>query len=413
MINNIFKKTKIVCTIGPASEKPEVLEQLILNGMNIARLNFSHGDYAEHLAKINTIRALEKKLNILIPIMLDTKGPEIRTHKFEGGSASIVTGQTIRICMNEILGNNEKFSVTFPDLYDDVKVGDRIKLDDGNLTLKVTGKDEATREIICEALNHHVIRDRRGINCPDTHLSLPFISDRDYKDLVWGCVQGVDYVSASFVRTADDVNEIRKILKEHGGEHIKIISKVENTESVANLDAVINASDGLMVASGEYPVEAVSMQAKISSRMEEFLNYEAMAQEAYDTSAKTLNDAIANSVANTALLLNAKLIVCFSETGSTARRMSKARPVCPVIEVSNNRAACISGMMSWGVYPKYVKIVPQFIEEMEVLAIHLARVYNIPAGSKIIITGGTPVGAGKTNFMKVITLDEVKEDIDA
>ena len=151
MINNIFKKTKIVCTIGPASEKPEVLEQLILNGMNIARLNFSHGDYAEHLAKINTIRALEKKLNILIPIMLDTKGPEIRTHKFEGGSASIVTGQTIRICMNEILGNNEKFSVTFPDLYDDVKVGDRIKLDDGNLTLKVTGKDEATREIICEA----------------------------------------------------------------------------------------------------------------------------------------------------------------------------------------------------------------------------------------------------------------------
>lgn len=486
MINNIFKKTKIVCTIGPASEKPEVLEQLILNGMNIARLNFSHGDYAEHLAKINTIRALEKKLNILIPIMLDTKGPEIRTHKFEGGSASIVTGQTIRICMNEILGNNEKFSVTFPNLYDDVKVGDRIKLDDGNLTLKVTGKDEATREIICEALNHHVIRDRRGINCPDTHLSLPFISDRDYKDLVWGCVQGVDYVSASFVRTADDVNEIRKILKEHGGEHIKIISKVENTESVANLDAVIKASDGLMVArgdlgvevppedvpviqremirkcrilgkpvitatqmldsmktnpnptraevsdvanavlestdsvmlsaesaSGEYPVQAVSMQAKISSRMEEFLNYEAMAQEAYDTSAKTLNDAIANSVANTALLLNAKLIVCFSETGSTARRMSKARPVCPVIEVSNNRAACISGMMSWGVYPKYVKIVPQFIEEMEVLAIHLARVYNIPAGSKIIITGGTPVGAGKTNFMKVITLDEVKEDIDA
>lgn len=486
MINNIFKKTKIVCTIGPASEKKEVLEELLRHGMNIARLNFSHGDYAEHLAKINTIRALEKDHKILIPIMLDTKGPEIRTHKFEGGSASINTDQIVRISMTEVLGTNEIFSVTFPNLFDDVDIGHRIKLDDGNLTLQVTGKDEATREIITKALNHHIIRDRRGINCPDTHLSLPFISERDYNDLVWGCEHQVDYVALSFVRSSNDIKQIREILDKHNGKHIRIISKVENTEAVTNLDEVIAASDGLMVArgdlgvevqpedvpviqrsmiqkcrslgkpvitatqmldsmktnpnptraevsdvanailestdsvmlsaesaSGEYPIDAVNMQAKIARRMEEFLDYEKMAQEAYDTSSKTLNDAIANSVANTANLLSARLIVCFSETGSTASRMSKARPVCPIIEVSNNRAACINGMMSWGVYPKYVRIVPQFIEEMEVLAIHLARVYEIPSGSKIIITGGTPVGAGKTNFMKVITLDDVKEDIDA
>lgn len=486
MINNIFKKTKIVCTIGPASEKKEVLRKLLQAGMNIARLNFSHGSYDEHLAKIMTIRELEKELGILIPIMLDTKGPEIRTHLFEGGSASIKTDQEIRISMREILGNSTRFSVTFPDLYDDVKIGDHIKLDDGNLNLLVTGKDEEAREIVCRALNHHVIRDRRGINCPDTHLSLPFISERDRNDIIWGAEHQVDYVALSFVRSAADIRAIREILDSHHGRDIKIISKVENTEAVRNLDEIIAASDGLMVArgdlgvevppedvpviqrsmiqkcrrlgkpvitatqmldsmksnpnptraevsdvanailestdsvmlsaesaSGEYPVESVTMQGKISRRMEEFLDYEAMAQEAYDTSSKNLNDAIANSVANTALLLNAKLIVCFSETGSTARRMSKARPVCPVIEVSNSRPACISGMMSWGVYPKYVRIVPQFIEEMEVLAIHLARVYDIEAGSKIIITGGTPVGAGKTNFMKVITLDEVKEDIDA
>lgn len=485
MIEQLTKKTKIVCTIGPASEKKEVLEKLLKAGMNVARLNFSHGSYEEHLNKINVIREIEKEHNILIPIMLDTKGPEIRTHDFEGGSASIKTGDIIRISMEKILGTAERFSVTFPNLYDDVKIGDRIKLDDGNLTLVVKEKDSAKRELIVVAENHNVIRNKRGVNCPDTHLSLPFVSKQDLNDLIWGAKQKVNYVALSFVRSAEDVKEIRKLLHEHGGDNIQIISKVENTEAVRNLDEIIEASDGLMVArgdlgveippedvpvvqrlmiekcrrtgrpvitatqmldsmksnpnptraevsdvanailestdavmlsaesaSGEYPEEAVAMQRKISQKMETLLNYEEMSQSAYDNSSKTLNDAIANSVANTALLLGAKLIVCFSETGATARRVSKARPICPVIEVSNNYSACYNGVLSWGVYPKLVKKVPQFIEEMEVLAIHLARVHSIPTGSTIIITGGTPVGAGKTNFMKVITLDEISSEVD-
>jgi len=485
MIEQLTKNTKIVCTIGPASESKEMLLKLIRAGMNVARINFSHGNYEEHLKKINTIREIEKEEKLLIPIMLDTKGPEIRTHDFVGGQASINTGDIVRISMEKVLGDNKLFSVTFTGLYDDVKVGDKIKLDDGNLTLVVTEKDKKNQQIVTKALNHDVIRDKRGVNCPDSHLSLPFISEQDRNDLIWGCEHHVNYVAASFVRNKDDILQIRNILKEHGGENILIISKVENTESVKNLDEIIEYSDGLMVArgdlgveiapeevplvqremiekckrlgkpvitatqmldsmkhnpnptraevsdvanavlegtdavmlsaesaSGEYPEEAVAMQRKISSKMETLLDYEALAKVAFDTSNKTVNAAIANSVCDTALLLNAKLIVCFSETGATARRVSKARPCCPVIEVSNNLDVCYAGVLNWGVYPKPVKKVPQFIEEMEVLAIHLARVHNIPTGSTIIITGGTPVGAGKTNFMKVITLDDISSEVD-
>ncbi len=482
---NLLKKTKIVCTIGPASSPKPVLLQMIESGMNIARLNFSHGSYEEHYAKIVTIREIEKEKGIIIPIMLDTKGPEIRTGNFQGGFADIKTGDEIRIYMKPILGDEHKFSVTYTGLYDDCHIGAMIRLDDGNLGLQVTGKDEAEHCLIVKALNHDKIKDERGVNCPDTKLNMEYISKKDYADLVWGCQNHVDYISASFIRNKKDIDDIRKVLDDNGGESIKIISKVENTEAVAALDEIIENSDGLMVArgdlgveipaedvpvvqrdminkcrklgkpvitatqmldsmqhnpnptraevsdvanavlestdavmlsgesaSGEYPVEAVSMQAKISAKMEQYLNYEDLAHEAFDTSNKTLNDALANAVATTAALLDAKLIVCFSETGATARRLSKCRPICPIIAVSKDRAACVDAMMGFGAYPKLIKHVPQFIEDMEAISIHLAKQYNIPKGSKIIITGGTPVGAGKTNFMKVISYGTREVNID-
>ncbi len=485
MIEQLNKNTKIVCTIGPSSDKKPMLKKLLSAGMNVARLNFSHGTYEEHLNKINIIREIEKEEKILIPIMLDTKGPEIRTHDFENGAAQIETNDIVRITMNKVLGTKELFSVTFKGLYDDVKVGDSIKLDDGNLTLEVIEKDEKNKELVTKALNHDVIRNKRGVNCPNSHLSLPFISKQDEEDIIFGCKNKVNYIAASFVRSKEDLIQLRDLLKKHGGENILIISKVENAESVRNLDEIIEYSDGLMVArgdlgveippedvpivqrmmiqkckergkpvitatqmldsmktnpnptraevsdvanavldgtdavmlsaesaSGEYPEEAVMMQRKISNRIESILDYKTLAKVAFDTSSKTVNAAIANSVCDTAILLDAKLIVCFSETGATARRVSKARPCCPVIEVSNNVDVCYNGILNWGVYPKLVKKVPQFIEEMEVLAIHLSRIHNIPPKSTVIITGGTPVGAGKTNFMKVITLDEISSEVD-
>ena len=481
----LTKKTKIVCTIGPSSSPKAVMLKMIDAGMNIARLNFSHGSFEEHFAKIQTIHEIEKEKGIIIPIMLDTKGPEIRTGNFEGGSCLYETGDEVKIYMKPVLGNRRQFSVTYPGLYDDAYIGAHIRLDDGNLGFEVIGKDPKEKTLIVRALNHHRIKDERGVNCPDTHLNMPYISEKDFNDLVWGCKNHVDYISASFVRNEKDIYDIRKVLDENGGQDIRIISKVENTEAVEKLDEIINNSDGLMVArgdlgvevpaedvpviqrkmiqkcrqlgkpiitatqmldsmqhnpnptraevsdvanavtestdavmlsgesaSGEYPVESVSMQAKIAGRMEQFLNYEELNREAYETSTKTLNDALANAVTNTALLLDAKLIVCFSETGSTARRLSKCRPCCPIIDVSNNRAACVDAMLGFGAYPKLVKHVPQFIEDMEVISLHVAKANNIIPGSKVIITGGTPVGAGKTNFMKVITYGNQEVDLD-
>lgn len=481
----IPKKTKIVCTIGPASSAKDILLKMIDAGMNIARLNFSHGSYEEHLAKVKTIREIEKERGIIIPIMLDTKGPEIRTGNFEGGSVAVQTGDIVRIYMKPVLGDRTKFSVTYEGLYDDCHIGAKIRLDDGNLGFEVISKDEKEHCLIVKALNHHVIKDERGVNCPDTHLNMEYISKKDLADLIWGCDNEVDYISASFIRDKKDIMDIRKVLDDHGGKDIKIISKVEASEAVDHLDEIIENSDGLMVArgdlgveipaedvpviqremilkcrrlgkpvitatqmldsmqhnpnptraevsdvanaviestdavmlsgesaSGEYPVEAVAMQAKISAKMEQYLDYESLSREAYDTSNKTLNDALANAVANTAVLLGAKLIVCFSETGSTARRLSKCRPCCPIIDVSKDRSACVDAMMGFGAYPKLIKHVPQFIEDMEVIAIHLAKKYEIPLDSKIIITGGTPVGAGRTNFMKVVTYGNKEINID-
>ncbi len=479
---NIKKKTKIVCTIGPASSDKEVLKRMIEAGMNVARLNFSHGSYEEHLGKINTIREIEKEEGVIIPIMLDTKGPEIRTHNFKGGECTYETGDIVRIYMKEVLGDRTQFSVTYPQLFDDCKVDDVIRLDDGNIGFVVTEKDSKNHCLVTRCLNRHTVKDERGVNCPDTHLNMPYISEKDFNDLVWGCQNNVDYISASFIRNKKDIEDIRKVLDEHGGENIKIISKVENTEAVEKLDEVIENSDGLMVArgdlgvevppedvpviqrtminkcrklgkpvitatqmldsmkhnpnptraevsdvanavsestdavmlsaesaSGEYPVESVAMQAKISAKMEKTLNYEALNREAYETSNKTLNDAIANAVANTACLLDAKLIICFSETGMTAKRLSKCRTCCPIIDVSKSRAACVDAAMGYGVYPKLLKHVPQFIEEMEVVAIHICKQLGIEPGSQVVITGGTPVGAGRTNFMKVITYKSNKE----
>ena len=479
---NISKKTKIVCTIGPASDTFETCLNLYNAGMNVMRINFSHGSYEEHLKKIEIADRLFKEKGIIIPVMLDTKGPEIRTHDFEGGSVSIETGQKVTISMEPILGTKDKFSVTYDKLFDDVQVNLRINLDDGNLTLLVTDKNEKTREIITKSLNHHVIKNKRGVNCPDTTINLPYISEKDYNDIVWGCKHNISFIAASFVRTPEDVLDIRKILFDNNRKDIKIISKIENPNAVKQIDDIIKVSDGIMVArgdlgvevpaedvpviqkeiiqkcriagkpvitatqmldsmrsnpnptraevsdvanavlessdsvmlsgesaSGEYPIESCSMQAKIASRMENYLPYEKFTLEAFETSNKNNNDAISNSVANTALLIGAKLIVCLTEGEETISRIAKARPCCPILSVSNDLSICKTSSLIWGVYPVYIPYLPQFIEEMEVLALLKARELKLPAGSPIILTGGTPTGANKNNFMKIITVNEFKE----
>ncbi len=480
---NHTKNTKIVCTIGPSSTNKEVFEQLINNGMNVVRMNFSHGSYDEHLEKLLLAREYEKQ-GIYLPVMLDTKGPEIRCHLMENNKIEIKKGQITRISMKEVLGTKEKISVNYPNLFNDIQVGNNIKIDDGKLNYKVIDKDFKNEEIICEALNNHVLSSRKGVNCLGTRLSMNFISEADRKDLIWGCENGVDFISASFVRNANDVKQIKDLCASQGHSEIKVISKIENCEAMNCLDEIIDASDAIMVArgdlgleipeeevpivqkelirkcrakgkpvitatqmldsmchspiptraevsdvataidestdcvmlsgesaNGEYPKESVSMQAKISKTMEKQLDYEALAKEAYDSSNKDNNDAIANAIANTAKLIDAKLIVSFTETGRSSRRISKARPCCPILSISKNITTVRQNALYWGIYSSLIKTnkMPDFIEEMEVIAIVKAKQFGLKPHDTILVSGGTPTGAGKTNFMRIITLPEDKD----
>lgn len=251
---SIIKRTKCVTTLGPASNSVDIIKQLVENGSVCGRLNFSHGSHDEHLARILMIREVSKQLNIPVAIMLDTKGPEVRTHTFQKGSVEIKKNQMVTIIDNEeIIGSAERFSVNYPNLAKDIKVDNNLLVDDGKLTLKVTAIKAHT--IICQALNTHTIKDRRAINMPNVKLSLPFISEKDKADLIFGCQQKVDYVAASFVCSAADVKAIRKVLDDNGGKHIQIIAKIESQLAVNNFDEILKETDAIMVARGDLGVE--------------------------------------------------------------------------------------------------------------------------------------------------------------
>jgi len=249
-----MRKTKIVCTLGPVSEPKDMMRKLIKAGLNVARFNFSHGDYEEHGKRLKTVRELNEELGTYVATMLDTKGPEIRTNEFDG-KVEIVKDSEVRITFKEVLGTALKFSVTYPGLYNDVKVGDRILVDDGYLELLITDKDTKNKELITKALNTHVVKSRRGVNVPNVVLNMPFISAKDAEDIKFAATAGYDYLAASFVRRASDVEKIRTILNANGGQNIQIIAKIENQEGLDNLAEIIEVVDGIMVARGDLGVE--------------------------------------------------------------------------------------------------------------------------------------------------------------
>lgn len=479
----ISKKTKIVCTIGPASDNPEMVLKLYRAGMNVMRLNFSHGDYPSAQMKMKIARDLEKTHGIYIPVALDTKGPEIRTGNMEGGQVDVPEGTIMHITNEDIVGTAARWSCTYKGLYDDVKVGDTILIDDGNLINTVIEKDEKTREVIVRAENHHYIKNHKSMNLPDSPLTMPYISEKDENDLKFGCENDVDCIFASFVRRPEDIHDLRAVLEKYGGKNIPILAKIENNEGYSKIEEIVKVADGVMVARGDlgsevppemvpimqrkiiqvcrkygkpvitatqmldsmqthprptraevsdvataisegsdcvmlsgesasglYPVEAVKMQASIAATMEKELDYETLAREAYETSDHTRNDALANGVVNTAKLIDAKLIISFTGTGRSTNRISKARPSCPIISVTNNRKVALLGGLMWGVYTHLIKTeMPDFIEEMEVLSLKLARDLGVKPGENIIITGGTPTGAGNANFMRIVPVPDIRD----
>ena len=264
MINNI-KKTKIVCTLGPVSENEETLRELIKNGLNVCRLNFSHGSHEEHKGRMDLVKKLREELNMPTAILLDTKGPEIRTGKFDAPEVLLEEGQTFTITMKDVMGNKEMCTVSYKGLANDVKTGDTILIDDGlvGLTVKEVNGDD----IVCEVQNSGIVKNHKGVNVPGVKVNLPAITEKDRSDIEFGIEQGIDFIAASFVRKVSDVLAIREILEANNATHIKIISKIENQEGVDNLDEIIEVSDGIMVARGDLGVEIPTEEIPVVQKL--------------------------------------------------------------------------------------------------------------------------------------------------
>ncbi|MGP4062563.1 pyruvate kinase [Halobacillus sp. H74] len=477
----MFRKTKIVSTIGPASESVEKLTQLIEAGMNVARLNFSHGDFEEHGARIKNIREASKATGKTVAILLDTKGPEIRTGKLKEGEVYLEKGSTAYVSMEDIEGDAERFSVTYPGLINDVHPGSKILLDDGLVELQVEKIDKENNEIETTVLNNGPLKNKKGVNVPNVSVNLPGITEKDAKDIEFGIEQGVDFIAASFVRRASDVLEIKELLEKHNANQIHIVPKIENQEGVDNIDDILEVSDGLMVArgdlgveipaedvplvqkqlirkcnkagkpvitatqmldsmqrnprptraeasdvanaifdgtdaimlsgetaAGDYPVESVQTMHNIASKTETGLNHVSLLQERSKHSDMTITDAISQSVTHTAINLDAAAIVTPTESGHTARMISKYRPKAPIVAITSDDEVNRKLSLVWGVY---AVMGPRSYSTDDMLDVAVDRSLASGLairGDRVIITGGVPVGeSGTTNLMKVHVIGDV------
>lgn len=252
-----MRKTKIICTMGPATENEDVLRDLMIAGMDVARINFSHGTHEEAEKKITSIKKIREELDMPVAILLDTKGPEVRIKDFKNGSVELKEGQKFTLCTDDVEGDETKVSITYTDLPKDVGVGTRILIDDGLIEMEVT--NTTTDKIMCTVKNGGVVSNKKGVNIPNVSLSMPYMSQKDIDDIIFGVEQDIDFIAASFVRTAEDVKEIKHLLRQHNGEDIKVIAKIENAEGVENIDAILHESHGIMVARGDMGVE-IDMQ---------------------------------------------------------------------------------------------------------------------------------------------------------
>ena len=423
-----IRKTKIICTLGPSTDKGDVLRQLMLNGMNVARFNFSHGTHEEQKARFDRLVKLrEEEIKLPIATLLDTKGPEIRLKQLEGGKAELKEGQMFTLSVGDFVGDANHVAITYGDLYKDVQVGSRILIDDGLIEMKVV--EMHGTDIVCQVENGGMISDKKGVNVPNVELSMPYISKTDYDDIVFGIELGFDFIAASFVRTAEDVLEIRKILEEHNCTNINIIAKIENKQGVDNIDEIIRVSDGIMVArgdmgveipmeevpiiqkliiekvymagkqvitatqmldsmmkhprptraeatdvanavydgtsaimlsgetaAGDYPVEALQTMVKIALRTEQDINFASRMKKRDIMVNPDITNAIAHATCTTAVDLNASAIITVSNSGRTARMVSKYRPSCPIIGCSVHKDVCRKLNMSWGVTPILVDL---------------------------------------------------------
>ena len=469
-----MRKTKIICTLGPACHSEEMLERMVRAGMNVARLNFSHGSHEEHGERIAMVKAVRQRLDVPLAIMLDTKGPEIRLRTFAGGQAVLEDGAAFVLTTEEVEGTAERASITYRDLPKELHGGETILIDDGKLELQVASCTD--REIHCTVVHGGVVRNRKSINVPRSRLSLPYLSEQDKADLLFGIQQDVDYVAASFTRCREDVVALRKFLDYNGGHSIRIIAKIENIEGVENFNEILRVADGIMVArgdmgveieyerlpglqkrfirrchqagkvvitatqmldsmivhahptraeitdvanavfdgtsavmlsgetaAGKFPVEAVQVMANIAQQAEkdavEMLAYRDIR---YDTELDDNTNAVCDAACTMARDIRAKAIIALTKYGHTARRMSKFRPVQPIVAATHVRKTYHQLGMCWGVYP----VMSRYQQSTEDLLLHAVdcakQIDAVEDGDLVVIAAGVPLDTpGSTNLLKV------------
>ena len=467
-----MRKTKIICTLGPSTDKEGVLRELVANGMNVARFNFSHGSHEEHLGRLEKLKSIREELGLPVAALLDTKGPEIRLKDFKNGTEMLDAGQMFTLTTREVEGTKEICSITYKDLPQDVQPGGTIMLDDGLIKLQIVTVNDT--DIVCKVLNSGKIKNKKGVNVPGVHLSMPYMSQRDRDDIIFGAQQGFDFIAASFVRTAQDVYDIRNLLNEYDSD-IRIIAKIENREGVNNIDSILAAADAVMVARGDlgveidftelpgiqkniiersfsfgkpivtatqmldsmivnprptraeisdvanaiydgtsaimlsgetaagaYPVEALKTMSAIAERTEQE-NHSRFAPLTESTNGKiSVSDATAHAACLTAKDVNAAAIVTVSESGNTARLLSKYRPEQPIIACVMKEQVQRQLALSWGITPLMMSLAhstDELIEMSTSLAKENGYLHN---GELAVVTAGVPVGvSGTTNMIKI------------
>ncbi|MBO8168966.1 MAG: pyruvate kinase [Thermoanaerobacteraceae bacterium] len=470
-----MRRTKIVATIGPASDTADMLEKLIKYGMNVARLNFSHGTYEEHEQRIAAIRRIAGRLNKHIGIMLDTKGPEVRVGELPGGEITLKKDQEVVL---STVSGADTIPVTYAGLPHDVDRGNQILLDDGLIALEVLDTTDTT--IKCRVLNGGVLKSNKGVNVPGVFLELPAVTDKDISDIKFGIEHKVDFIAASFIRRASDILEIRRILEEHHAD-IDIIAKIETQAAVSNIDEILQVADGIMVArgdlgveilseevplvqkeiikkcnaagkpvitatqmldsminnprptraeasdvanaifdgtdaimlsgetaAGKYPVEAVATMHRIAERMEQSVEFREKIKERQAEAAPSVTDAISHASCTISRELDAAAIITPTESGSTARMVSKYRPMAPIIAASPHVEVLRKLSLVWGVNPVQVAET-EGTDEMLNAAVAAALGNGLIAcGDMVVITAGLPVGVpGTTNLLKVHVVGEI------
>jgi len=466
------RRTKIVCTIGPASGSRRVIERLIASGMNIARLNLSHGQLEEHAHYIQTIRKASQRLGTNIAILIDLAGPKYRTGKIKDGRVALEKGARVTFTTKQVEGDAHLVPVNLHNLPQDVKVGDTVLLDDGAIQLKVLEKEKT--EIKCRVTEGGVLTNDRGIAVPGMRISTPFVTDLLRKQLLFALEEKADFLELSFVSRAEDVEKVREILEQKEAD-IPIISKIERGEAVTRFNDILATSDGIMVARGDlgvdiplekvplvqkeiihkcnyqgkpvitatqmlesmvtqarptraevtdvanaifdgsdatmlsaetsignYPVESVKIMAKIAEEVENKLPYEQILKERGSWLEQKTDELISYSACHTAYNLQAAAIVAFTQSGSTARRVSKYRPKVPILAITPNSVAARRILLHWGVYPFQIARASS-LDELFTTGARLAKELGLAkAGNLIVITGGVPIGVtGSTNLLKV------------